>query len=146
MRRRSPRAQPGFTLLESLMAATVLGVVVLAAGAAILSSQRVAQDGQRRMIGAMVVDDLMSELTTVPYDDLRLMGTVEEPIGEMTTLDGAAYPGAYWSIGRTTTVEPAVVEHPELGSDIHGVMVRVEAFDEYSSLAAVEMFVAEPGP
>ncbi len=139
------RGQHGFTLMESLMAATVLGVVVLAAGAAITSSQRVAQDGQRRMIGAMVVDDLMSELSTVPYDDLRLMGTVVEAAGEMETHDGAAYPGAYWSIGRTLTVEDTTITHPELGMPIDGVTVRVEAWDGISTLASVEMFVAEPG-
>jgi hypothetical protein len=132
--------------MESLMAATVLGIVVLAAGAAISSSQRVAADGQRRMLGAMVVDDLMSELLTVPYDDLRLMGTVQQEIGEMQTLDGHAYPGAYWALGRLLTVEDATITHPELGSDIDGVNVRVEAFDEHAVLATIEMFVAEPDP
>lgn len=135
----------GFSLIESLVASAILGVVVLAVAAAMSSAQTMAFEGQKRLLAAMAADDLMVELATLSYDDVRVRGAVDEPIGAMATLDGEAYGTAFWAIGRRTTVVPEAIDDG-FGGMIPGVLVEVETYDEHAALATVQLFVAEPTP
>lgn len=138
-----PRA---FTLLESLVAVTLLGTIMLAVVAALSASQKVAFEGQKRILAAIACDDLMSELATLSYDDLKLKDGTIEPIGELRTLDGVDYPGSFWSLGRTTTVHSSTMTDPESGANVSGLLVTVAANDEYTTLVELELFVADPNP
>ncbi len=128
------------------MAATVLGVVVLAVISAVTTAQRLSFEGQKRLLATMAADDFMIELTTVPYNQLKTMDdTVQDP-GAMTTFDGAAYPGSFWAIGRRLEIEPETIEDADIGVSISGVRVTVTAFDSGSDLVNLTMFVPEPSP
>jgi len=140
------RRRRGFTLLESMMAATVLGVVVLAVISAVTTAQRLSFEGQKRLLATMAADDFMIELSTVPYHELKTMSQSVQDVGAMTTFDGAAYPGSFWAIGRRVEVEPETVTDPGIGVSINGVRVTVTAFDAGADLVHLTMFVPEPMP
>ena len=133
----------GLTLLEALIASTVLSIVVLAMASAMGAAQKVSFEGQKRMLAAMAVDDMMNELMTLSYAELLTKGGTFQPVGEMETLDGLAYPESYWTIGREVEVRSVLLNEPDLGVNIAGLEVTVRAFDEGADLAEVRMFVAE---
>lgn len=139
--RRSARA---FTLLESLFAATVLGVVVIAVISAISTSQKISFEGQKRLLAAMAADDLMIELATLPYDSLKTKNGLEQEVGKIATLDGEPYPDSFWSIGRTVTVTEKLINQQDLQVKIKGLEVVVTAVDDHADLVRLEMFVPEP--
>lgn len=141
---RHPRRLRAFTLLEALTAVTILGVVVLAVTAAITASQKVAFEGQKRILAAMSADDLMSELLTLSYDDLRARDATVQPIGAMTTLDGEQYPDAFWALGRTISVQTVILHEESLDVSVSGVLVRIVVTDGSATLAEAEVFVPEP--
>lgn len=134
----------GFTLLENLMAAAVLGVIVLAVGLAVSAAQKASQEGQKTVLGAMAADDLMSELRAVEYADLPDYDGVVQGVGAMRTLTGDAYPDTYWALGRSVIVENARYQDEGLGAMINGRRIVVAAFDENRVLVELESFVPEP--
>ncbi|MBL0927255.1 MAG: prepilin-type N-terminal cleavage/methylation domain-containing protein [Phycisphaerales bacterium] len=147
MLHRSPsNSRRGFTLLEALMAATTLGVIVLAVASAISAAQKVGFEGQKRTLAAIAVNDLLSELSTLPYNQLPAKDGMLQPPGEMRSLDGAAYPRAFWAVGRSVTVRSETLTDPSLGVPVRGVRITVEARDDGAALARAELFVPEPRP
>ena len=60
----------GFTLLESLIAMVILAATVLAVGSAINASSQQSIEGQKQILAAMAADDLLAELSALPYADL----------------------------------------------------------------------------
>lgn len=141
---RHPARSRAFTLLEALTAVTILGVVVLAVTAAITASQKVAFEGQKRILAAMSADDLMSELLTLTYDDLRARDGTIQPVGSMVTLDGEQYPDVFWALGRTISVENVILHEASLDISVSGVLVRIVVTDGSATLAEAEVFVPEP--
>ena len=141
--RRGGDGRRGFTLLESMFAATVLGIIVLAVFAAVTSSQRISFEGQKRLLAAMAADDLMIELSTLPYHELRLRDGLSQAPGAMQTLDGAPYTDAFWAVGRRAAVTETTID---AGMDVRvrGLRVVVTVEDDSAELATVEMFVPEP--
>lgn len=145
-RRRCRRgiAAPAFTLLEALVASVILGASVLAVISAMSATQNLAFEGQKRVLGAMAIDDLMIELATLPYAQLAAHPPITQGVGQMETLDGSSYPPSYWAIGRTMTVTQTTVTDPKSGAVIRGARVVITALDETSTLCSVEGFFAEP--
>lgn len=133
-----------FTLLEALMGVTVLSIVVIAVVAAITASQRVAFEGQKRILAAMAADDMMSELLTLSYDDIRAKDGTVQPIGEMTTLDSQQYPETFWALGRSISVQNTTLYEETLDVSVDGITVTVTVLDEGAMLAQAEIFVPEP--
>ncbi len=126
------------------MGVTVLAVVVLAVSAALTASQGVAFEGQKRILAAIAADDLMSELLTLEYDDLRARDGNSQPIGAMTTLDNEQYPDTFWALGRSVVVQTVSLYDETLDVSVDGVMVTVSVIDEGAVLAQAEVFVPEP--
>lgn len=134
----------GLTLLESLIATTILGVIVLAVAAALNASQKLAFEGQKRVLGVNAADDLMIELMTVPYNQLGRWNGLDQAPGAMLTMDGESYPRAYWSIGRSVTVVPENITEPGIGITVAGMMITVRADDGAHTLAELSVFRPEP--
>lgn len=145
-RRRNPSrpgGRVGFSLLESLLAVTVLGIVVIAVISAVSTSHKLAHEGRKAMLGSMAVDDLLLELITLSYDDLKLKNGASESAGEMNTLDGTPYPDTFWAVGRTVSVTESTIS--DAGVQIKGLSVVVTALDDLNvTLAQAETFVPEP--
>lgn len=140
-RRRQRRA---FSLLEAMIACVVLGITVLALCGAVAAGQRTSIEGQKRILAAMASNDLLCELSAEPYNELDKHSGRTEPVGVLTTLDGAAYPNSYWLIGRRLLVEEQLISDEQLGVTIRGRRLIVTTFDDERDLLSVERFIAEP--
>ncbi len=134
----------GFTLLEAVIASTVLALTVLAIGAAVSASQMNALEGRKAVLGSMVCGDYMSELLTLSYAEIEARSGETLGVGAMTTLDGVSYPDSYWALGRSMTAEEELMTIAELGVTVRGLRIEVLAFDENRVVASVESFLPEP--
>lgn len=134
----------GFTLMEALLASTVLATLVLAVAAGMGASQKVAFEGQKRMLASIAANDLMSELSTVSYQELFSYNGLSQPVGSMETLDGAGYPQTFWSLGREVSVEHTTMADDDLDVPVPGAMVTVRVLDATAVVAEVSLFVSDP--
>ena len=134
----------GFTLLESLIALTILTATVLAVGAAISASSQQSIEGQKQILAAMAADDLLAELSALPYDQLITHDGLDQGVGAMETLDTTPYPDTYWLIGRTVSVVETDVTTGDLGVKVRGMLVTVSAYDENRTLSEIQTFIPEP--
>lgn len=140
----SARRRRGFTLLESLVATALIGVIVIAVISSVSTAQTLAFEGQKMILASMAADDLMLELVTLPYNDLKLKNNLSQAPGAMTSLDGQVYPSTFWAIGRSVQVVQEDITEPSLGVMVRGLRVTVRASDEFRILATLETFVPEP--
>ncbi|MDX2114079.1 MAG: prepilin-type N-terminal cleavage/methylation domain-containing protein [Planctomycetota bacterium] len=143
-RRTRPRSGPAFTLIESLVASTLLGVVVLAVLSAVSASQSMAFEGQKQILAAMAADDLMAELVMLPYAELKSHHGLHQPLGQLTTLSQQPYPDTYWALERSVEVVERTITDPGAGVQIKGADVTVRASDSFRVLAQLETFIPEP--
>ncbi len=137
----------GYTLLESLMAASILLVIVIAVTSAVLAGQQNALEAQHRIVGALAAEELMGRLTTTPYTQLPTWNGFREEVGDMTDLDGGALPLSYQGIGRDVTVTLMTHKLKDLSITIQGREISVRSFD-VNGRVLVELitFVAKPTP
>jgi len=135
-----------FTLLESLVAASLIGVVVLAVVSGISAAHTVSFDGQKRILASMAADDLMLELGSLEYDQLWAYDGFDQAPGAMASLDGEAYPDTFRSLGRTVSVREVDVIEPTMGVIVRGVELTVTVRDPSVDLLTVQTFIAEPAP
>jgi len=136
----------GFTLLESLVAATLIGVITLAVVSGISAAQRVSFEGQKRILAAMAADDLLLELATVPYSSLLSYDGLTQAPGTMQSISGEAYPGSFWAIGRSVSVRSTDAYEPLLNVVVRGMTVEVTVSDDGADLLMVRTFRPEPTP
>lgn len=138
------RRRRGFSLVESLVAVSILGAAVLAVSVAITTAQQVAFEGQKRMLAAIAADDMLSELATLEYRDRPDWDGVLQEVGALQTIDGEAYPEAYWAVGRQVTVTEVVIDDDGLGIPIRGQEIVVTIIDSMGVIGTVEAFMPEP--
>ncbi len=135
----------GFTLLESLMAAGILMIMVVAVTGAITAGQQNAYEAQLRITGALAAEELLGRLVTVDYDDLPTWHNYAEAAGTMTDAGGTPLPDAFVGVGRAVTVAATLEELPGIGVNVGGRTILVRAFDTNDrTLAEIEHFVVEP--
>jgi len=139
-----PRVGRGFTLLESLIALVILGATVLAVGAAVNASSQQSIEGQKQILAAMAADDLLSELSSLPYAELITHDGLDQGIGLMETLELTPYPDTYWLVGRTVSVVETMMGTGGLGVDVRGMLITVSAYDENRTLSQIQAFIPEP--
>ncbi len=138
------RGRRAFTLIEALVASTLLGIVVLAVISAVTTSQQLSFEGQKQILAAMAADDLTAELVVLDYDDLKLQDNVDQPTGSLETLGGSDYTDVAWALGRGIEVTEETLYYGDLDVWITGLKVVVEVRDEFRALAVIETFIPEP--
>ena len=134
----------GFTLLESLIAMVILTATVLAVGSAISASSQQSIEGQKQILAAMAADDLLSELSAIPYGELKTYDGLDQGIGLMQTLGLTPYPDTYWLIGRAVSVVETDIATGDLGVVVRGMLVTVSVYDENRTLSQIQTFIPEP--
>lgn len=142
---RSGKPRRGYTLLESLIASSILLIVVIAVMSAITAGQQQAFAARQRILGSLSADALLGRLMVLPYDDLAAWNGYLEPVGDMRRLDGSTMPPAYMQIGRSVKVSSE--NHDVSGTDVQvaGRRVVVRAFDiEDRTLTSLDFFMPEP--
>lgn len=127
------------------MASAVLGLIMLAVATAIGTAQQMAFESQKRLLASIAADDMLVEISTLPYDDLAGLNGRNDPVGELETLDGEPYPGPFWPLGRRVEVSPERVTDEASGASVDGTLVRVACFDDFADLAVYELWVADAG-
>jgi len=144
--RRSGLGRGGFTLLEALIASVVLALIVLAVAAAVTGGQQSSYEGRKMVLAAMAGDDLLSDLSALPFDELGAFDGYTQAVGSIATVAGRPYPASYTPLGRRVVVEQVRLLEPETGARIDGKRLVVEVFDAQRVVASVEAFRPEPAP
>lgn len=139
-----PKGLRGFTLLESLIAMVILTATVLAVGSAISASSQQSIEGQKQILAAMAADDLLAELSALPYAELIAHHGRDQEVGLIQTLGQTPYPDTYWLIGRQVSVVETMMSTGALGVDVLGMLVTVSAYDENRTLSQIQVFIPEP--
>lgn len=145
-RRRGGAADPrGFTLIEALIASSILLGIVTAVTAAVVAGQQQAFEAQQRIAAALAADALMARLAALPYTDLPKWNGHHEPAGDMIDERGDAMPPAFDGVGREATIINTFRSFNPPDVNIRGVTIRVRAFDSVgNTLVTLERFVPEP--
>lgn len=142
--RRGRIIRSAFSLIEALVASTLLSMIVLAVISAVTTAQSISFEGQKQILAAMAADDLMAELVVLDYEDLKLRNNTDQPIGSMVTLAGADYTDVSWALGRRIEVIEQLLYYADLDVWIKGLRVIVEVRDEFRSIVRIESFIPEP--
>jgi len=128
------RLRRGFTLMESLMASAMLFAGVLAVITAIMGGQKRAFEAQRRMEAALIAEERMGQVATMPYAQLYMVMALE-PVGPFVAV---------------TTNDLVDEDLPGLGVRVRGTRMHVRIVPSTSeldiTLAEAELFVPEPQP
>jgi Tfp pilus assembly protein PilV len=133
--------------MESMMAAGILLVIVLAVTSAITAGQQNAYEAHQRIAATLAAEELMGRLITEPWDDLSAWNGYTEPVGTMTDIDGQPMPASFKMIGRQAEVTTTLKTISGLGVNVRGRTVDVRAFNaEGRILADLIRFVPEPPP
>jgi hypothetical protein len=131
--------------MESMMAAGILLVIVLAVTSAITAGQQNAYEAHQRIAASLAAEELMGRLVTEPWDDLSAWNGFTEPVGTLTDIDGQPMPSSFDMIGRQAEVTTTLKTISELGVNIRGRTVVIRAFNgEGRILADITRFVPEP--
>ena len=144
--RRSALRHAGFTLIESLMACSILLVIVVAVTSAVTAGQHHAFYAHQRIGGTLAAEEWMGRLEVLDYDSLITMHEVE-PVGTMLDINGQAFPETFNSVGREAWVTPTHVAFELNGrkTQLNGITIRVRSFDaEDRTLADISRFIPEP--
>ena len=159
------RRQVGFTLAESLLAAVVLSVAVLAVGAALNAGHMQGAHAMHTQRATKLADELLEYLLARPYYDpqggvnpgpeLGEIGLEDfdnmddfhgwsEAVGELTDMTGGGYPAEYEVFSRSVSANYTNVTVPGLGDPIPGLMVIVSVRDKVGQTWQVTRFAPQP--
>jgi prepilin-type N-terminal cleavage/methylation domain-containing protein len=144
---RPPQRPPrrGFTLLETMMAASILLLVVMAVSSAMTAAHQHAYEAQQRIAGSLAAEELMNRLMTVEYSALPSWHRYREPVGKMTDIAGEMLPEAFSGVGREVSVSTVMRLLPGVDVNVRGRNVTVRTFDHGDrTLTSICRFVPEP--
>jgi len=140
------RRPAGFTLLEVLIASSILAFTTLALVQAVSAGQSQTLDALRRARGTALAEAMLEEVLSKPYADPEGETTLGPDAGESARDDfdnlddyhghseaagavadaaGAAYPAAYQRYTRSVTVEQETIDIAALGGARAGMRVTV---------------------
>lgn len=143
--RRRLRLCRAFTVVESLMAAGILLIIVVAVSSAVTVGQQNGYETQQRISATLAAEELMARLVRTPYDDLPDWDGHVEEVGAMTDTRGDLLPAGFRGIGRMVFVEEDVMLRPGTGLNIDGVIVTVQSVNNRDEvLAELRRFVPYP--
>ncbi|HRX83416.1 MAG TPA: hypothetical protein P5572_00190 [Phycisphaerae bacterium] len=155
---RTPRhRRRALTLVESLMAAMVLLVVVVAVSQALLAGQMQVYDAAHRARAIELAEALMDEVLRLPYadadtdnettratfDDLDDFDGYSES-GTLRDAAGTAYPSEYQVFTRTVAVSTTSKSVSGFGAAFDGLEVTVTVSDGTGLTWTLQEFVPEP--
>lgn len=139
------RRVTGFTLLEAMMAVTILLVVVIAVTGAVTAGQQHALEARQRIAAALAAEELLGRLTAEPYDKLLGWHGYRESVGTMLDVSGKPLPDSLNLVGRSVSITTSLETVAGLDVRVRGRTVRVQSFDsDLRVLSDLSMFIPEP--
>ena len=160
-------ARSGFTLMESLLAASILSFAVAAICQAVVSGQVQTSEALRDIRAMALAEVLLEEALALPYDDPEGATAAGPDAGESSRgafdnsddFDGYAetagslvdaadedYPTAYQEFTRSVVASYGTVNVAALGGTIDGLNVTVTVQDDRGQTWTVSRFVPDPEP
>ena len=143
-----PSAAPprrGFSLIESVLALSILAITFTAIASAIGAGTSSALEERDRVTATLATEELLAEILSAEWDQLDSWNGFEENPGEALAPDGirSASRARIW---RTAEVLDQTLQIEPAGRQLNGRMIRITTRStEGRVLVAVERFVPRPG-
>jgi prepilin-type N-terminal cleavage/methylation domain-containing protein len=159
------RREPGFTLIEVLLASALLSFIVAAVCQPIAAGQMQTVDTLHGLRGLALAEQLMEEVQALPYADPQGATTVGPDAGETSRAlydncddyhgftqaanaisDGAGtlFPSDYQRFTTSVTASYGTVTLTGLGTGLKGLNVTVTVREKNGRAWVVRLFFAEP--
>ncbi|XAM00382.1 prepilin-type N-terminal cleavage/methylation domain-containing protein [Phycisphaeraceae bacterium D3-23] len=156
---RVPRRTAGFTLLEVLIASSILAFATLGLVQAVTAGQAQTFDALRRARATALADALLEEVLAKPYADPEGATTLgpdsgesdrdefdnlddyhgfAEAVGALADHAGTVYPTAYQRYERSVTVQQKTVTIAALGGDRVGMRVTVTVTEPATAVGGTD--------
>ena len=138
------RAIAGFTLVESLIALSILALVFTAIASAIGAGSASAGEARESVAATLASDELLAEVLASEWDDMTRWDGYQEDAGENRAPDGARE-SARKAILRSIAISKETVRLEPSGIEITGRRVLIRAEDPNSRiLVQLDRFVPQP--
>lgn len=152
----------GFTALEALLATALLAVLTATVSGALMAGRQQSALARETLIAASLADNLMDEITRLPFADPNGYDTFGPDPGEgargqydnmddyhnytdgsdgLTDAAGVAYPAEYQGYGRQVTAAALRVSPEGWGTSCTGLMITVTVTRDGRTLATLTRFV-----
>jgi len=162
---RWPCRQRALTLVECVLALTILPLAVTAIALAVTAGQAQALEALERTRAALLAEALMEEILALPYNDpdgasnpgpepgesnrtlfdnLDDFHGYSEAPGNLTDATTTAYPSPFQGFARSVTCSTASVNVPDLGTTIDGLQITVTVSSSGAPVVTLTRFVAQP--
>ena len=159
------RARGGLTLVECLLALTILAGAFLAAVSTASVGHRHLREGDIEFQAVRLARDLLEEiisksysdpngvdvfgpetgeLTRADFDDVNDYHTFSEAAGQVRDLIGSLYPPAQQSFARSVSVSAGTTSIPALPATVNGVTVTITVTHSKGRSWQFSRFIAEP--
>jgi len=141
----SIRARRGLALLEVMIAVGLLTFAVTAITSAIVAGQQHSIEAREKIVAAVAVESLMSQLLQEPWESMNSWNGYTEEVGSITDPTGAILEGDWSQIGRRVSILDSEILVESLEVFIIGRTIEISAFTENGRiLSTVERFIPEP--
>ncbi len=135
----------GLTLMEALIASTILAMMVVATAAALSSTAQHGQFAEDQIKGALASEAKLAEILAAEYDDMKGYNNEDQSSGNLLTASGSAFPDTYYRIGRSVSVKRKTHTFGGLGLSVSGLEIIITAYDPNDSeVFTITQFVPEP--
>jgi prepilin-type N-terminal cleavage/methylation domain-containing protein len=156
----------GFTAFEVLMATAILAFISISVSSALMAGRQQTTNAQNTIYASFLAQELMEEITRLPYTDPTGSTTLGPDSGEtsrtlyncqndysgytdgygtssssITDLAGNAYPTAYQNFKRTVTMSATSYSPTGWNRTVSGLMVTVTVTRDNAAYATLEQFV-----
>lgn len=159
------RALRGLTIIEALLAMTILASTFLALTYTVVAGQQAVHEGDEHIRGTRLAEDLMEEIVGRAYrdpgpsprlgpepdevgrttfDDIDDYAAYSEPAGQLVDASGRPYGVAEQAFGRTVAVAPTRQSIDPLGFTASGLTVTVTVRNPQGEQWQFTRFISEP--
>ena len=152
-------SQPAFTLIECLIAITILAGSIMAMTVAVTSAQSQMQQLRHAQQAMMLAEELMERVNAEPYDDPNGITTTgpdggvinnmddydgfTEAAGQLKNPSGTLYPSEFQTFSRTVAAKYGTITLPGFGAS-NCLNVTVTVTDAHSAQWKLTACFPEP--
>ncbi|MAJ47755.1 MAG: hypothetical protein CBC35_10900 [Planctomycetes bacterium TMED75] len=139
------RSRRGFSLIESVLALSILAITFTAIASAIGAGSSSAMEERDQVTATLATEELLAEILAEEWDQLSSWNGFEEAPGESFAPDGGRYPSRS-RIWRSAVVLEHTLQIEPAGKQLEGRIVRITTRNtDGRVLVAVDRFVPRPG-
>jgi prepilin-type N-terminal cleavage/methylation domain-containing protein len=159
------RRRHGLTIVECMIAMTILSVIVLVTCYTLAAGQQHIYEGNRLATAARLGRDLIEEIsarssrdpsgttnfgpepdemTRAAFDDVDDYKNYSEPAGSLVDATGTPYPAADQVFSRSVSINKAPLNVSDLGGQFNGLTVKVTVQAPTGQQWVFTRFIPEP--